>query len=860
MSCRRDYRDLTQAERDQFVAALYFVKANGKVEEYAVLHNSHFSHGHNNGGFLPWHREFIRRFEQELRVYDPRVSLPYWFSPTDNATDGPLWADDFLGQFDAAWNLDRNLGGGTLPGTGPLNTALGKGSYGDFWEDLEDNVHDDPHGWVGGEMNSGFSPRDPAFFLHHTYIDMVFAQWQLRNPGQGYEQDGGPAFTDHMHPWMTTVEDVWVHRPINMYAYPPGWTQDSPNVEPPTAAPPSVSFVMVPEGLTFLRAAPFEIDACEPLTFNVGLPVVDAGAPAGTNFQRISAASFAVDPHVDHTARIWLAYTGTNAGDTATGHVDVSCVETGDAWVVPINATTILKPNAAIALVLDQSNSMNEDSGIGPNIDRADVLQFSAPPSVGVLDDDHGMLVTTFDHDAHPVWPFTVADMAGRLQLQSAIAGYNPNPQGWTAIGEALKSAHDSLTPISGYDVKATVLLTDGRENHGPHDRLSIEDVEDLITEHTFAIGLGVPGEIDPQRLMRLCDNREGFMLITGALDGDALFRLATYYQQIIAGVTNHEIVLDPEGWVQPGVITRIPFWIAETDILARVVLLTPQPWGLLFGLETPEGEIVAPGFVSPQVERRAGTGLQMYRVGLPLPIGAGDAHAGRWHVLLAHGRQVGPSISVASFGASFASQHPIRYSVMVQAYSNLTMRSSLTQDSYEPGATVHVGARLREYDQPLPGPANVRADVTRPDGSLAIVPMPGIGDASYEGVMVATQAGVYRFRIRADGTTSRGRPFTRERLRTAPVWAGGDEPPRPPGNPVDPGDKLCEIIACLLEQRGFGRLLERLEIDRGELLKCLSIICRGGHHEEGRLTSLVRDPALASELVSAVRSVEVPR
>jgi hypothetical protein len=862
MSCRRDYRDLTHAERDRFVAALYFVKANGVVDQFADLHDIHFSHGHNNSGFLPWHREFIRLFELELRAYDPRVRLPYWFSPTDNATNGPLWANDFLGQFDTAWNLGRNLGGGSLPGTGAVDTALGHEAYDAFWPDLELNVHDAPHNWVGGEMATSHSPHDPVFYLHHAYIDMLFAQWQLRHPGAPYVQDAaGPAFTDHIHPWMTTVSDVWDHRPINMYAFPAGWNQDAPQVTPPPASPPAVSFVMVPAGLTFLRAAAFEADACDPLTFNVGVPVVDPGAPAGTSFQRISAASFAVDPHVDHTARVWLACTGTDPGDTATGHVDVSCVETGDAWQVPIDATTIAKPKAAIAMVLDQSNSMNFDSGIAPGVTRADVLRFSAPPSVGVLDNDHAMLVTTFDHDAHPQLGLTPADAAGRLLLQGVIAGYAPNSNGWTAIGEALASAHDSLDPVTGYDVKATVLLTDGRENHGPYNRRSIDDVADTINEHTFAIGLGVPGEIDPQRLTRLCDNHQGYVLITGALDTDALFRLATYYQQIIAGVTNHDIVLDPEGWVQPGVITRIPFWIAETDILARAVLLTPQPWGLQFALETPAGDIVSSAFASPMVERRAGSGMQMYRVGLPLPIGAGEAHAGRWHVLLALGRPGPEGVKIAtSLSAGWTGQQPIRYSVMVQAYSNLSMTASLSQTSYEPGATIHVGARLREYDQPLARPANVRADVTRPDGSLAIVTFAAAGDGVYEAGMPATQIGVYRFRIRADGTTSRGRPFTRERLRTAAIWAGGDEPPRPPNRPGDPAEKWCEIIECLLERRGFGRLLDRLDIDRGELLNCLSVICRDDRRQDDRLATIVRDPALASELRRAVGSAEVPR
>jgi len=115
MSCRRDYRDLSGAERARFVAALYHVKANGVVDAFADEHDVHFSHGHRNSGFLPWHREFIRRFEAELQTYDPRVRLPYWNSPADGATNSALWANDFFGQFDSAWNLNRSLGGGSLP-------------------------------------------------------------------------------------------------------------------------------------------------------------------------------------------------------------------------------------------------------------------------------------------------------------------------------------------------------------------------------------------------------------------------------------------------------------------------------------------------------------------------------------------------------------------------------------------------------------------------------------------------------------------------------------------------------------------------------------------------------------------------
>jgi tyrosinase len=47
--------------------------------------------------FLPWHRQFLLLFEEQLRSVDPTVSLPYWDWTVDSGTDSYVWADDFMG-------------------------------------------------------------------------------------------------------------------------------------------------------------------------------------------------------------------------------------------------------------------------------------------------------------------------------------------------------------------------------------------------------------------------------------------------------------------------------------------------------------------------------------------------------------------------------------------------------------------------------------------------------------------------------------------------------------------------------------------------------------------------------------------
>ncbi len=78
MFVRKNYRSLTDVERDRFVQALHHVKSTGVVDQFAKIHHSHFGNGSytRSSHFLPWHREMILRFERELQEFHPDVTLP----------------------------------------------------------------------------------------------------------------------------------------------------------------------------------------------------------------------------------------------------------------------------------------------------------------------------------------------------------------------------------------------------------------------------------------------------------------------------------------------------------------------------------------------------------------------------------------------------------------------------------------------------------------------------------------------------------------------------------------------------------------------------------------------------------------
>ena len=207
------------------VTAMMALPASDRRSWYrqAKIHND--ACAHFNWFFLPWHREYLLRFEDIVREVsgDESFNLPYWDwtsnrqipasfwrNGSENPLDpkdldfGPFAAADpdfgpFLQELGNARAIDRNgLVGNDVDFSltrlrtrvlqapsfidlaSPASTRLDEAVGARFFEStLHGNVHSD----IGGQMGAFFSPLDPIFWLHHANVDRLWTLWQRRNSG-----------------------------------------------------------------------------------------------------------------------------------------------------------------------------------------------------------------------------------------------------------------------------------------------------------------------------------------------------------------------------------------------------------------------------------------------------------------------------------------------------------------------------------------------------------------------------------------------------------------------------------------------------------------------------------------------------
>jgi tyrosinase len=181
---RKSYREFTDAERIAYRNALITLKNNGTIEQYRAIHAANPSLYHHNSNlmFIPWHREFLRQFELQLKSVNPTINLPYWNwgnsnERTHDSTVTLLWKWEWFGQLNEEWDLGWFWQNPPLQNPN-IENMLTINTLSSFVSSLE-GFHDATHVWVGSAMNFiSTSPNDPTFYLHHAMVDYVWQQWE----------------------------------------------------------------------------------------------------------------------------------------------------------------------------------------------------------------------------------------------------------------------------------------------------------------------------------------------------------------------------------------------------------------------------------------------------------------------------------------------------------------------------------------------------------------------------------------------------------------------------------------------------------------------------------------------------------
>ncbi|QLE02504.1 tyrosinase family protein [Galbibacter sp. BG1] len=200
-SIRKNYQEMTDYEKTELVNAFYSIRSTtaggtDRITDMANFHMDYFNFDNININrldihfnlpdepekeiFLAWHRRFIFEMEQVMQDINPKLTLPYWDSTTDQSVNSELWDEDFMGSFNTNWNLNRNLSSfGTLPTAQEIVNMSAETDFFEFSDFFErQRPHAGAHRWVFGPMITSASPRDPVFYLHHTFVDKVWHDWE----------------------------------------------------------------------------------------------------------------------------------------------------------------------------------------------------------------------------------------------------------------------------------------------------------------------------------------------------------------------------------------------------------------------------------------------------------------------------------------------------------------------------------------------------------------------------------------------------------------------------------------------------------------------------------------------------------
>ncbi|KAK9765592.1 hypothetical protein K7432_005953 [Basidiobolus ranarum] len=245
VTVRKEIRQLSTQEWDDFVNAVKALHTGPPptiYDKFVDIHLQNVPVAHAIPGFFPWHRMFVKAFEQQLQQINPNVAVPYWDWPLDSQAPekSVIWSTKHFGSSgDASCVSDGPFAGWIMNTPQPhcLRRKWNKGkqisalyppellsrilneakSYSEFRTAIEAAPHGLVHvniGSDGGDLSTMWSPNDPIFWVHHAFVDKIWTDFQLLKPDVAGTYDGKDksnrtvTLNDIVTPFNVRVSDV----------------------------------------------------------------------------------------------------------------------------------------------------------------------------------------------------------------------------------------------------------------------------------------------------------------------------------------------------------------------------------------------------------------------------------------------------------------------------------------------------------------------------------------------------------------------------------------------------------------------------------------------------------------------------
>ncbi|RBQ89001.1 hypothetical protein VDGD_07137 [Verticillium dahliae] len=229
---RRAWHTLADEEKKAYIdaelclmgkeATLGLRGAVTKFDELQSVHVAQAELTHSVGAFLPFHRLLMRAHEYLLEtecgytggqpywqeqldagnfknsiLLDPQTGFGGDGDDRDCVTDGPF--ANYVNRVGPGYTVQDSCivrriddSQSAMSVQENVDVCLSQPSWATAWPCIENEPHRGGHNGVGGQMSNPISsPGDPLFYLHHTWLDKVWWDWQKQDLPNRLSDMGG---------------------------------------------------------------------------------------------------------------------------------------------------------------------------------------------------------------------------------------------------------------------------------------------------------------------------------------------------------------------------------------------------------------------------------------------------------------------------------------------------------------------------------------------------------------------------------------------------------------------------------------------------------------------------------------------